>query len=104
MALASACGLTLCCCRGLKVADVDMTVQIKGVSPHTSAIDAFIIMQQENLSSLAIIDEQGRLVDNLSASDLKGIAFEPNLKSLTKPLPDFFHEIELLNLKRRQVS
>lgn len=47
---------------------------------------------------------KGHLVDNLSASDLKGIAFEANLKSLTKPLPEFFHERELLSFKRRQVS
>lgn len=43
--------------RNTPVRDLEMTKEIKAVPLHTAAIDAFIIMHQEHLSSLAIVDE-----------------------------------------------
>lgn len=40
---------------------------------HTPAIDAFMLMHNRGLSSLGLLDVNGKLVGNISASDLKGI-------------------------------
>ncbi len=106
--------------------------QLKRVSINVPAIDAFILMRELGLSSLAVTEEEeeedqqqqqqqqvdyqsgtkqqqqthrvrggaGRIVDNLSASDLRGLVFESNLLPLVKPLHEFFEEVRLIHLKK----
>lgn len=52
--------------------------------PSTSkAIEGFKMMLDREVSGLAVVDETGRLVDNLSLRDLKGI--RPDVKGPPHP-------------------
>jgi CBS domain-containing protein len=66
-------------------------------SPETSVMDAFLLMNFHQLSAIAICDSDGRLVGNLSASDLKGLEmFERDLSALKKPVLEFVNNIRQL--------
>jgi len=49
-----------------------------------SALDGFQAMKQSNIYAVGVVDENGTIVANLSAADLRGLKKE-NLDSLTKP-------------------
>eukprot|EP00163_Fabomonas_tropica_P015339 TRINITY_DN28126_c0_g1_i1.p1 TRINITY_DN28126_c0_g1~~TRINITY_DN28126_c0_g1_i1.p1 ORF type:complete len:341 (+),score=83.46 TRINITY_DN28126_c0_g1_i1:254-1276(+) len=46
---------------------------VHAVKPDTTVIDAFRIMNKNALSAIAITDEEGKLLSQLSASDLRGL-------------------------------
>eukprot|EP00483_Globobulimina_turgida_P001289 UN01291 len=48
-----------------------ITSPIISINKRTKAVDAFKIMNTENLSGLAVLNEQGMLVHNTSATDIK---------------------------------
>jgi len=56
-----------------------------------SLIEAFNVMMETKFTGLAIIDEQGRLVQNISASDLKGVTKESFWK-LEMPIENIIKE------------
>jgi len=65
--------------------------------PETSVMDAFLMMHFHHLSAIAICDSSGRLVGNLSASDLKGLEmFEKDFNALKKPVLEFVNNIRKL--------
>lgn len=73
-----------------KVSDLRYTdiKQMKTVPKSMPAINAFIQMQKEHLSSMAVVDDKGVIVDNLSATDLKGI-LRTDLPQLRSPVDQF---------------
>jgi CBS domain-containing protein len=75
-----------------------LTEKVVAIPAMTTAIDAFIRMHKRKLSALAIIDEDGKLVGNLSASDLKGLVNFP-FPRLLELLPDFLRTIRNQNEK-----
>jgi len=52
------------------------------------ALQGFQKMVENKISAIAVVDEIGHLVGNLSASDLRGLDLE-NFKSVRKPVLDF---------------
>jgi len=74
---------------------------IKKVPKSMPAINAFIQMHKANLSSLAVEDEKGNIVDNLSASDLKGL-LRAKLPQLREPLESFLSTSRGLSGKPRE--
>jgi len=61
---------------------------VKTISTSTSALDGFKNMTTDKVSALAVVDENGKLVANLSASDLRGITSR-RLKDALKPVLEF---------------
>jgi len=47
--------------------------QLETISPNTKTIQAFKEMVKTNKTGLAIVDDKGKLIDNLSIRDLRGI-------------------------------
>jgi CBS domain-containing protein len=45
--------------------------KVYSVPPHSKAIDAFALMRDKGVTGVAVVDEQKRLVANLSAADLE---------------------------------
>lgn len=56
-----------------KVADLHGTSPVLTVQENTKAIVAFREMATSGVSGLAVLDSNGKLVDNISLRDLKGI-------------------------------
>jgi CBS domain-containing protein len=70
------------------------TRKIMTVNRDTKVIDAFIQMHSMKLSAVGVVDNQGKLCGNLSASDLKGWhLFEPRLRHLLRPVGAFLKHI-----------
>jgi len=64
------------------------------INKNKTALDGFLMMHSKKLSSLAVVDENGVLCGNLSASDLKGFQlFFKDFSDLTLPLSDFLGTI-----------
>lgn len=64
---------------GTKPSDpTDATSESKVVSVHVNdrAVDAFIAMHEKRVSGVAVLDENGKIVGNISASDLKAVGFD----------------------------
>jgi len=53
---------------------VHKSTKVISVHPGDLAIDSFLMMHKNNLSSVAVASHEGQLMTNLSASDLKGLA------------------------------
>jgi CBS-domain-containing membrane protein len=62
------------------------------MSTNAQAIHAIYLMFFNNVSAVAITDENGRLVANFSASELRGIA-QDNFHWLLYPINDFLRKI-----------
>lgn len=59
----------------------------------TKAIDAFRFMIENQVSGLAVLNDEGQIVGNISASDIRELGFEFNLFSkLFVSIKDFFGE------------
>eukprot|EP00656_Telonema_subtile_P013641 TRINITY_DN1692_c0_g1_i5.p1 TRINITY_DN1692_c0_g1~~TRINITY_DN1692_c0_g1_i5.p1 ORF type:complete len:163 (-),score=36.68 TRINITY_DN1692_c0_g1_i5:128-616(-) len=69
--------------------------QVVSVTHTTPAIEAYKRMETEKVSGAAVLDEQGRVVGNLSASNLRGIRRD-QLAQLLLHVKDF------LDLQQRQ--
>jgi len=66
------------------------TSNVECVNWKESTLDCFIKMHNKKLSALAVIDDSGKLVGNLSASDLKGFQlFLKDFNDLLQPLSSF---------------
>jgi CBS-domain-containing membrane protein len=58
------------------------------IPAQKSALEALRMMQEHDISGVAIVDEQGRLLGNFSVSDLRSIMVE-HLGALALPVIDF---------------
>ena len=57
-------------------------------------MEAFMEMHANKLSALAVVDDDGKLCGNLSASDLKGFQlFFANFDDLFKPVSEFLSAV-----------
>jgi len=84
---------------GMPIGNTNLkTENLISCTKNCSVLEAFIKMQAHRLSALAVIDDQGSLCGNISASDLKGFhLYERDANSLFKPVCDF-----LANVRRLQ--
>jgi len=58
------------------------------VNHKARAVNAFHILQENKVSAVAVVDDSGLLVANLSVSDLRGLDLD-NLADLMLPIPEF---------------
>jgi len=76
-----------------KIGDLNLVdekkIQSISITVNERAIDGFFKMLEHEVSACPVVDEQGRLVTNLSASDLRGLASE-NLGTISLPVMQFF--------------
>jgi len=56
---------------------------------------------KSRVSGLAVVDDEGRLLSQLSASDLKGAAMGDLIPSLNLPLREFLAITQATNLEKR---
>lgn len=64
-------------------------IQALAISTNDRAIDGFFKMIEHEASACPVVDEEGRLVTNLSASDLRGLTSE-RLPLLSLKVREFF--------------
>jgi len=55
--------------------------EVVSVSSDTRAIDAFEVIRSKKVTGVAVVDQSGKLVDNISASDLKLVGADVELLS-----------------------
>jgi len=58
------------------------------ISESTSAAEAFRLIHKQQVGGVALVDDSGRLVSNLSASDIKNISLQ-TLRLLNRPVSEF---------------
>jgi len=63
------------------------------VGKETPTIETFRLMDNKKISGVAVVDEQGRLVGNTSASDLKLFLKTPSIELLQMPIVNFLNKI-----------
>jgi len=62
------------------VASMDGVIKkVFSVNENSLAIDAFKLMQQQNVTGVAVLNDQGVVIGNLSVRDLKGLRLENQL-------------------------
>jgi len=64
-----------------------------GVPKDTPTIETFRLMDNKKISGIAVVDENGRLVGNTSASDLKLFLKTPSIELLQMPIMNFLNKI-----------
>jgi CBS domain-containing protein len=76
----------------LKIEELGLVNPVGGkvisMNRNSRACDAFVKMFEQNLSAVAIVDDEGILVANLSSSDLKGTNQE-NIGNVVLPISEF---------------
>lgn len=66
------------------------TTEVKCVNKNETALNAFTFMHSNKLSAVGVIDDEGKLCGNLSASDLKGFhLFLNEFSDLLQPVGQF---------------
>jgi CBS domain-containing protein len=76
------------------VGKLKYTKNVVTVSNKEATIDAFWKMHHQKLYSIAVVDDKGTLIGNLSTTDLKGFQlFYENFSDLLKPVGEFLNEI-----------
>jgi CBS domain-containing protein len=66
--------------------------EIATITSDTPAIEGFRNMTSDKVPALAVVDKKGKLVGNLSASDLRGMSTK-RLKEAVKPVTEFLESI-----------
>lgn len=65
------------------------------ITPDKTAYDAFAVMRKERVSGVPVVDTNGHLIGNVSASDIKAIGMDAHyLHALILPLNDYFTELQ----------
>jgi len=73
---------------------INTPTKVISVGLKDRAIDAFITMHQKRISGVAVIDDDGVIVGNISASDLKAIGYDGTLIArLFYPVSEFLRLI-----------
>jgi len=84
----------------LHLSPISTTANVVSMSTSAQAIHAVYLMFFHKVSAVAIADQNGKLVGNFSASDLRGIG-EDNLQWLLDPISDF---LRLIGLRTNKLS
>jgi len=69
------------------------TSPVISISAKAPAIDAFKMMSQHGISGMAVVDEDGVLIGNISASDIKLFLDLPRAKVMQLPVQEFVNRI-----------
>jgi CBS domain-containing protein len=69
------------------------TSPVISISDKAPAIEAFKIMSQHRISGMAVVDEEGVLIGNISASDIKLFLDVPRSKIMQLPVQEFVNRI-----------
>lgn len=75
---------------------------VEGVHPETPAIEAMSLMSRKRISSLAVLDANGKIVGNFSMSDMRTIVSE-HFGALALPVGEFLaseHRTEYVGFNR----
>jgi len=82
-----------------KVGDLNVgTHPVLTVRKDAKAIDVFRLMDQNQRSGVAVVDESGMLVGNTSGNDLKLFIKTPSMSVLQVPIMQFLNQIRNLNI------
>lgn len=68
------------------------------VAPPKKAIDAFKLIRDNRVSAVGVVDKEGILVGNISASDIKMIEHD------ARHLPRLFNSVEVFTIKCNQFN
>jgi len=83
----------------IKVSDLQIgTASVLAVRKDAKAIDVFRLMDQNQRSGVAVVDEHGILVGNTSGQDLKLFIETPSVSVLQVPIMQFLNQIRNLNI------
>merc|ERR1712154_50786 len=88
------------CCLNKIFAMKYITAPIQSVLKTAKAVDAFHLMEELNLSGLAVINEKGVLIHNTSATDIK-LWLVKGEESLDQSIESFLINIRNLSLTER---
>jgi CBS domain-containing protein len=76
--------------------NVKFTRNVAYVNGRCSTLQSFFRMHKDRVSSLAVVDDEGKLIGNLSVSDLKGYQlYLSNFTDLLQPVSQFLSLIRL---------
>jgi len=79
-----------------KLPGLEYSKTVITMSYFAQAIHAFWLMHFHRVYGVAIVDHDGRLLANLSASDIRGIGHgRKKFSALLLPVPSFYREFEL---------
>eukprot|EP00735_Rhodelphis_limneticus_P012586 TRINITY_DN5890_c0_g1::TRINITY_DN5890_c0_g1_i1::g.24408::m.24408 TRINITY_DN5890_c0_g1::TRINITY_DN5890_c0_g1_i1::g.24408 ORF type:complete len:333 (-),score=30.07,sp/Q8GXI9/PV42B_ARATH/22.00/9e-09,CBS/PF00571.23/3.1e-10,CBS/PF00571.23/2.1e+02,CBS/PF00571.23/2.2e-05,CBS/PF00571.23/1.1e-05 TRINITY_DN5890_c0_g1_i1:244-1173(-) len=75
----------------LTVTDCHFKKPARTVPSKASALEAFRTLSHEHLSAVAIVDEElgGRIIGNLSTTDIRALSFAEDIQDLLLPLEQF---------------
>jgi len=73
------------------------TSPVISISAKAPAIEAFKMMSQNRISGMAVVDEDGMLIGNISASDIKLFLDLPRAKVMQLPVQEFVNRIRRHN-------
>jgi len=79
---------------GKKVSELKLgTSPVISISAKAPAIAAFKMMSQHGISGMAVVDDDGVLIGNISASDIKLFLDLPRAKVMQLPVQEFVNRI-----------
>jgi len=90
--------------RTMKLEDINLSNQyVLSVHEQEAAIDAFRLIKTAHISAVAVVNDDGELVGNCSARDLKKIQSDSRfLSRLFKPLSEYLHQTEIVCAKKHE--
>jgi CBS domain-containing protein len=56
--------------------------QVAAIDAGSMTVDAFLLMKEQKISAVAVVDNEGKLVGNMSAGDIKTVGFDVRFFSL----------------------
>jgi len=63
------------------------------VSESSTAHEAFSLIEKSWLSGVGVVDEEGKLIGNTSARDIKALVYDKGQKSLDDPIVDYLAKV-----------
>jgi len=77
------------------------TKPVVAIEDTRTALEAFQLMQQTNMSAVAVVGEFGSIVGNISVNDFKLVAFDSNFFGLlTTPIREYLSHVNRNALKQ----
>jgi len=72
------------------------------VAASNSAKEAFGVIEKANLSGIGVVDEEGKLIANTSAQDIKAIVLDRGQLSLEEPVMDYLSAIRQIKVEAKE--
>jgi len=77
----------------LGIGNAENVYSLKGDEP---SVDAFMMMLEKGVRGLAIVNDQGQLVDAITASDIKGLIYGDFFSDLRQPVLNYLPKVRIL--------